>query len=191
MSPSARASSGDDTPSVYRAPMRSRDGDVPDGPAVERALALGVCGVGGRLDDAPDSIAEALAAVDEVYGERMARRLDRFASVAEGAFVWTRDSDGLLWLGRITGPWRYDPSPQARAVDLPHVRAGDWLDRPVEPVAPPHVRAGDWLDQPVAPAAVPPGVRESFARGGRNWQSISRADAARLTAAVWSSRRGR
>ncbi|MEV7798582.1 GAF domain-containing protein [Microbacterium foliorum] len=173
MSPSARASGGDDTPSVYRAPMRSRDDDVPDGPAVERALALGVCGVGGRLDDAPDSIAEALAAVDAVFGERMARRLDRFASVAEGAFVWTRDSDGLLWLGRITGPWRYDPSPQARAVDLPHMRACDWLDRPVEP------------------AAVPPGVHESFARGGRNWQSISRSDAARLTAAVWTSRRGR
>ena len=172
MNPSSRASGGDEAPAVYRAPMRSRDEDVTDGPAVERALALGVCGVGGRLDDAPDSIAEALAAVDAVYGERTARRLDRFASVAEGAFVWTRDSDGLLWLGRITGPWRYDPSPQARAVDLPHVRPCDWLDRPVEP------------------AAVPPGVHETFARGGRNWQSISCADAAHLTAAVWKSRRG-
>lgn len=173
MSPSVRASGADDTPSVYRAPMRSRDDDVSDGPAVERALALGVCGVGGRLDDAPDSIAEALAAVDAVYGEQMARRLDRFASVAEGAFVWTRDSDGLLWLGRITGPWRYDASAEARAVDLPHVRACDWLDRSVEP------------------AAVPPGVHETFSRGGRNWQSITRGDAARLTAAVWKSRRGR
>ncbi len=162
-----------EVPSAYRAPMRSRDDDTSDGPAVERALELGVCGMGGRLDDAPHSIADALAAVDAVYGERMARRLERFASVAEGVFVWTRDADGLLWLGRITGPWRYDASADARDVDLVHVRACDWLDRPIEA------------------AAVPPGVHEAFARGGRNWQSITRADAARLTAAVWKSRRSR
>lgn len=173
MSTAPRTSDDVEVPSVYRAPMRSRDDDVGDGPAVERALALGVCGVGGRLDDAPDSIADALAAVDTVFGERMARRLDRFASVAEGVFVWTRDADGLLWLGRITGPWRYDASAEARDVDLVHVRACDWLDRPVDA------------------AAVPPGVHEAFARGGRNWQSITRADAARLTAAVWEFRSDR
>lgn len=158
-------------PSVYRAPMRSRDDDVIDGPAVERALAIGVCGVGGRLDDAPDSVADALAAVDAAHGERMARRIERFAGVPEATFVWTRDADGFLWLGRLAGPWRYDLSPEAREVDLVHVRACDWLDRPVEP------------------AAIPAGVLEAFARGGRNWQSISRADSARLTAAVWESRR--
>ena len=158
---------------VYRAPMRSRDDDVSDGAAVERALATGVCGVGGRLDDAPDSIADALAAVDAAFGERMARRLDRFASVDDGAPVWTRDADGFLWLGRITGPWRYDASEEARDVDLVHVRPCDWLERPVEP------------------AIVPAGVLEAFARGGRNWQSITRADTARLTAAIWQSRGGR
>lgn len=173
MSASPRGSDDIDLPSAYRAPMRSRDDDVSAGPAVERALALGVCGVGGRLDHAPDSIADALAAVDVVYGERMARRLERFAGVPEKAFVWTRDADGFLWLGRLTGPWRYDASPEARDVDLVHVRACDWLDRPVES------------------AAAPPGVHEAFARGGRNWQSITRADAARLTAAVWSSRTSR
>lgn len=156
---------------MYRAPMRSRDDDVADGAAVERALAIGVCGVGGRLDDAPDSIADALAAVDAVFGERMARRLERFVSAAEGSFVWTRDADGFLWLGRIAGPWRYDASDEARDADLVHVRDCGWLDSPVEP------------------AAVPPGVVEAFARGGRNWQSISRADTGRLTAAVWDSRR--
>lgn len=171
MSTRSDAKGGKGAPSVFRAPMRSRDDDVIDGPAVERALAIGVCGVGGRLDVAPDTIADALAAVDAAYGERMARRLERFAGVPEGAYVWTRDVDGLLWLGRITGPWRYDASAEARAVDLVHVRACDWLERPVEP------------------AAIPAGVLEAFARGGRNWQSISRGDAARLTAAVWESRR--
>lgn len=161
-----------EAPSVYRAPMRSRDDDVRRGAAVERALATGVCGMGGRLDDPPGSIDDALAAVDAAFGERMARRLERFASVLEGTFVWTRDADGFLWLGRLTGPWRYDASPEASAVDLGHVRACDWLDHPVDP------------------AAVPPGVQEAFARGGRNWQSITRADTARLTADVWWSRRG-
>lgn len=162
---------GVEAPSVYRAPMRSRDDRVPEGIAVERALAEGVCGVGGRLDDAPESLAAALAAVDEAFGERMARRLERFAAVSEGAFVWTRDAEGLLWLGRITGPWRYDASPDARAADLVHVRACDWLDRPVEPSE--------------APAA----VHETFARGGRNWQRISRGDAEAATAAVWRRHR--
>lgn len=173
MSASPRRSDDGEVPAVYRAPMRSRDDDVSDGSAVERALALGVCGVGGRIDDVPDSIADARAAVDAVHGERMARRLERFASVAEGVFVWTRDADGFLWLGRITGPWHYDASAEARDVDLVHVRACDWLDHPVDSTA------------------VPPGVHETFARGGRNWQSITRADAARLSAAVWTSRRSR
>lgn len=171
MSASPRRDDDVEGPAAYRAPMRSRDDDVSDGPAVERALALGLCGVGGRLDVTPASWADALAAVDAAHGERMARRLERFAGVPEGAFVWTRDVDGFLWLGRLAGPWRYDPSPEGRAVDLVHVRACDWLESPVEP------------------AAVPAGVLEAFARGGRNWQSITRADSARLTADVWDSRR--
>ena len=172
MSIAPRTSDADEAPSVYRAPMRSRADDVSDGPAVERALALGVCGMGGRLVDAPESLTEALAAVDAVYGERTARRLERFAAVAVGAFVWTRDAEGFSWLGRITGPWSSDASAAARDVSHVHVRACDWLDRPVES------------------SALPPGVHEAFARGGRNWQSITRGDAARLTAAVWTSLTG-
>ena len=171
MTTAPRAGDDIEVPAAYRAPMRSRDDGVREGLAVERALRIGVCGVGGRLDRIPESPADALAAVDAAFGERAARRLERFSSVAEGSVVWTRDVDGLLWLGRIAGPWRYDASGEARAADLVHVRACDWLDRPVEP------------------AAVPSGVHESFARGGRNWQSITRADAAHLTAAVWKSRR--
>jgi len=166
-----RASDDVEAPAVYRAPMRSRNDDVAEGAAVERALAIGVCGVGGRLDRIPESPADALAAVDAAFGERMARRLERFVSAVEGSFVWTRDADGFLWLGRIAGPWRYDASDGAGDVDLVHVRDCGWLDSPVDP------------------SDVPPGVHESFARGGRNWQSITRADAARLTAAVWDSRR--
>ena len=55
MNASPGGSDDAEVPSAYRAPMRSRDDDVSDGPAVERALELGVCGMGGRLDDAPVS----------------------------------------------------------------------------------------------------------------------------------------
>lgn len=153
--------------SVYRAPMRSRDDRVPEGPAVERALALGLCGVGGRLDATPATLAEALVRVDATHGERMARRLERFAAVADGAFVWTRDRDGLLWLGRLDGPWRYDARPLADVVDLVHVRPCRWLRRPV------------------APQEVPAAVRTSFARGGRNWQRIRDPQASGDSAALW------
>ena len=171
MTAARRAGEGVGGSAVYRAPMRSRDDGVREGLAVDRALQIGVCGMGGRLDRIPGSPIDALAAADAAYGERTARRLERFVFAPEGSFVWTRDVDGLLWLGRITGPWRYDGSGEARDVDLVHVRTCEWLDRPVEP------------------ATVPSGVHEAFARGGRNWQSITRADAARLTAAVWEERR--
>ncbi|WP_309103764.1 GAF domain-containing protein [Microbacterium sp.] len=153
--------------SVFRAPMRSRRDDVPDGPAVERALTLGVCGMGGRLMPPPPSLEDALAAAHAQLGDRVARRIERFAAAADGAFVWTRDIDDQVWLGRLAGPWRYDPAPDALDVDLVHVRSCDWLEAPV------------------SPAALPPAVRVAFARGGRNWQRIRADDVSTLTAALW------
>lgn len=152
---------------AYRAPMRSRDDTVAPGVAVERALAEGVCGMGGRLDSTPGSLTAALAAVDARHGERAARRLERFAALPTGTLVWTRDVDGLFWLGRLTGSWRYDDDPAARTVDLVHVRACTWSS------------------SPVAASDVPPGVTATFARGGRNGQRIRTAGAGEQSAAVW------
>lgn len=160
------------TTPVYRAPMRSRDDAVAAGLAVDRALREGVCGVGGRIDGRPASLAAALEAVDARHGERMARRLERFSAVPDGAFVWTRDLDGLFWLGRLRGPWRYDDSPEALACDLVHVRPCEWLSGPVEE------------------RLVPGGVRHSFARGGRNWQRVHADGVSPLSAAVWDGARG-
>lgn len=156
---------------VYRAPMRSRDDDVPEGDAVERALTHGLCGIGGRLDPAPVSLVAALRAADRAHGERLARRIERFAAAPEGAFVWTRDGAGALWLGRLTGRWRYDSEADAEAVDLVHVRACDWLDAPIDD------------------RSVPAEVRASFGRGGRNWQAIRAPGAVPATAALWAQYR--
>ncbi|MFL6061286.1 MAG: GAF domain-containing protein, partial [Marmoricola sp.] len=77
---------------TYRAPMRSRDDSVPGSAGAERGLRHGVCGVGGRLHQAPADLAEALVAVQREHDERVAARLRRFAEVPDGAVVWTRDT---------------------------------------------------------------------------------------------------
>lgn len=136
---------------VYRAPMRSRDDEVDLTLAVARAVDLGLVGVGGRLARPPVTLEDALAATYDEHGERPAARLRRFAAVEVGAQVWTRDEDGLFRVGEVTGEWRYDPSAEAWAADLVHVRPCAWA----------------------APADVVPGaVLATFARGGRNFQRV-------------------
>jgi hypothetical protein len=154
---------------VFRAPMRSRRQDVPEGAAVERALAQSSCGIGGVFDRAPRDLSDALQLAADQHDERLARRIGRFADAVEGSLVWTRDADGLFWLGRLEGPWRYDSSPEAVAVDLVHVRRCRWLSAPT----PEHL----------APAA----VGATFARGGRNWQRIHAAGAYERSAQVWDA----
>ena len=140
--------------SSYRAPMRSRIDAVDAGLAVERALDLGVVGVGGRLSGSPRDAVDAVARVADDHDERVARRLERFIAVPDGAEVWTRDPAALFHRGVFTGPWRYDADPAAYDVDLTHVRPCSW-----EP---------DALAEHELPAA----VAAAFRRGGRNFQRI-------------------
>jgi hypothetical protein len=153
---------------VYRAPMRSRRDDLPVGPAVERALELGLCGFGGVLDPPPADLEDALAATALTYDVRTARRLRRFAEVPDGAFVWTREPDGLYRLGRLTGPWYYDSTAVAVAVDLVNVRPCAW-----SPTLFPE-------------SAVPAGTAHTFARGGRNLQRINDPEAELETERLWA-----
>jgi hypothetical protein len=138
---------------VYRAPMRSRRDEIDLQPTIDRALAMGLVGFGEA--DADD---------------RLARRIARFADVADGSFVWTRDADGLYWLGRIDGPLRRDDD--GVPVDLVHVRPCRWIADPVL--------------EPEVPAA----VLATFGRGGRNFQQTHSPVVGEQTAAVWRKRRG-
>lgn len=137
-------------PAVYRAPMRSRSDDFDAAAAFERALTRGLVGFGEAGAD-----------------DRLQRRVDRFAGVADGSFVWTRDPAGLYWLGRIDGPYFYDSG--GAAVDLVHVRPCRWLTRP--------------LTEPAVPAA----VVATFGRGGRNFQQTHGDDVGAQTQRAWGA----
>jgi hypothetical protein len=47
--------------------------------------------------------------------------------VKDGDLMWTRDGLGRYWLGQITGPWRFDKSPDSVKFDLYNVRPCRWL----------------------------------------------------------------
>ena len=79
--------------------------------------------------------------------------------------MWTRDADGLYWLGRIDGPYYYDS--EGEAVDFVHVRPCRWLSRPM------------------LEADVPAAVVATFGRGGRNFQQTHGRDVGRQTQRLW------
>ncbi len=134
--------------------MRARDRDVRAGAGAEHGIEHGLVGIGdGR-------------------GDKAGRMLHRFAGLPDGAFVWTRTSDGTYRLGRIAGPARYDDSPSAREVGIHHVRPATWLDRPF------------------GEHEVPPAVAATFARGGRNFQQTHDEEAERRTAELWRQEGG-
>lgn len=142
--------------SVYRAPMRSRSDTVDPRATLERARRIGLCGF-GQLVREPGEL------------DRLGHRVARFADVAEGSFVWTRDPDGLFWLGRLTGPYFYDDDDNAAAVDLVHVRNCDWQAEP--------------LLEPEVPAA----VVATFRRGGRNFQQTHDPSVSQETQRLWEA----
>lgn len=142
--------------SVYRAPMRSRGDGVDAGETIQRARRLGLCGFGQLARDPAEA-------------DRLARRVARFAAIEDGSFVWTRDPNGLYWLGRVCGPYFYDDDASAASVDLVHVRRCDWLTEPrMEP-------------------RVPAAVTATFGRGGRNFQQTHDASVGRETQQIWDA----
>lgn len=143
---------------VYRAPMRSRNDAVELQPTIDRARRLGICGFGQFVDRSGEQ-------------ERLARRVDRFTELDDGSFVWTRDTYGHFWLGRISGPYCHDA--KGAAADLVHTRPCEWLSAPI-------------LEQD-APAA----VVATFRRGGRNFQEIHHPSIGHETQVTWDGRKKR
>jgi hypothetical protein len=157
------------TPSIFRAPMRSRVVQACPGAGAEYAIGRGVVGIGEAVERRPASVAEAVLAVAQAHGERAGRLLARFAALPDGSFVWTRERDGTFRLGRISGVWRYDDSPAAHQVGIHHVRRTVWSPR--------RFADGD----------VPAAVARTFARGGRNLQRTHDREAERQSVDYWSA----
>jgi hypothetical protein len=134
--------------------MRSRTHEAPAGAGATWGVGHGVVGTGERLPAFPASLAEAVSMTSTVYGERAGRSLLRFAGVPVGAFVWTRELDGTLRVGEITGDWRYVECDGAAAVGIHHVRPCRW--------------SGKGFTTETAPAA----VAATLKRGGRSFQRI-------------------
>jgi hypothetical protein len=147
-------------PDVYRAPMRSRSDAIDLRATIARARGLGLCGFGQLVRDRREEA-------------RLARRVARFVTLADGSFVWTRDAEGLYWLGRIEGPYLFDGEPAAAAVDLVHVRPCRWLA------------------EPVLECDVPAAVVATFGRGGRNFQQTHDSAVGPQTARIWKERLSR
>ena len=129
--------------------MRARELELPAGAGAEYGVANGLVGIGPGL------------------GAKAERMIHRFATLPEGAFVWTRDRAGGYHLGRVAGPMREDRSAPARAVGLVYVRRADWLGRTF------------------GEDEVPGAVARTFARGGRNLQRTHDPAAERRTAELW------
>lgn len=154
---------------VYRAPMRARDRDAPPGAGAAFGIGHGLVGTGDALARPPATLDDAIVAATEQHGAKAGRMVYSFAAVPEGAFVWTRVTDGTYRLGRLAGGWRYDDSEAARAVGIHHVRPARWLDRA--------------FGEEEAPVA----VADTFARGGRNFQRIHGPEVEERTAELWGA----
>lgn len=142
---------------VCRAPMRSRSDAFELQATIDRARRLGLCGFGQSVSRPTEQ-------------ERLVRRVGRFAEVDDGSFVWTRDTNGWFWLGRISGPYFYDADEAATAVDLVHTRPCEWAPTPV-------------LEQDAPTAVV-----ATFRRGGRNFQEIHHPSIGAETQRIWDAR---
>jgi hypothetical protein len=118
-------------PSHYRAKAMTQLWRIhirPDGgdPARSYAFCLRkeVIGVGWAIDnDEPLPLERYLELSADAYpdgtGNSTVRRL---ASMAMGDLVWMRSTDGVYHLCKVHGPWKYEASREARAVDIVNTR---------------------------------------------------------------------
>ena len=107
------------------------------------------------------------------WGSRAAAVVRRFGAEAKDAeFVWTRDTHGLYLLCMLDGPFRYDTSPAANAVDVHQVR--DVV----------------WAPEPFTELEVPGGVIKSFVGIGSSFSRIHDEHARRFTTYLWKKVHG-
>lgn len=101
--------------------------------AKEYCRVTGLVGVGWGLSKLRhhSRLERVLAALRERNWPAGAATISRLANdVQVGDLMWTRDSLGRYWLCEVTGPWRFDKSPESVRLDLYNVRPARWLMTP-------------------------------------------------------------
>lgn len=129
-------------------------------------MERGIIGIGWRMDELPEDtpLATVVQAIEDRnepgWGRAAAQTVRRFGDEAEiGDFVWTRDTFGRYLLCRINGPYRYDISDAAKAVDVHQVRLVEWapkpLNTPAVALSAPSPRSRPPRFSPVCPTCYP------------------------------------
>lgn len=169
-----------DPPVIWRTKLRSLKDDVDHVAQVDYCLRGGRVGIGWGLDSLPSGapLADVLAAIrakdERGWGRQAASTVRLFGEEAKkGDFVWTRDLSGRFWVAQITGPYRYENSAKARALDTHQVRKVEWSPKPL----------GD-LEVPGAIVRAFSGTSTSFSR-------IHDHGARLYTAWIWEKLHGR
>ena len=167
-----------DAPVIWRTKLRSTVEGVDHAMQVQHCLDSGLIGIGWRMDEMSsesslDLVVETVRATPNPgWARAAANTIERFGATAKiGDFVWTRDTAGRYLLCRITGPYRYDGSDAAKAVDVHQVRDVDWAP-------------------PLNDLEVPGAVIRAFIGIGLSFSKIHDAGARLLTGYLWEKLNG-
>ncbi len=91
----------------------------------------GVMGIGwsvGDLNQGHDWNDYLLLAQKAHGGQRSWRdAIGALKQISVDDLVWARRSDGVYFLGRVTGGWEYRSDPAARSADIVNIRRCDWV----------------------------------------------------------------
>jgi len=141
---------------LWRLHLRSGKSGVDHTAQVAHCAERNIGAVGWALDPPPPAtLDESQRRTLERWGAGPANTVRRLGGDARvGDLVWTRDTDGSYLLGSVDGPWHYDDSGEAAAVDCPNTRPIRWAPRRL-------------LD-----AEVPGDVIRSFSGRGSSFQRV-------------------
>lgn len=167
-------------PVLWRTKLRSTISGVDHAQQVKHCVDRSLIGIGWRLEELPTGSAlygvlKTIESMPEVgWGPKAAHIVRRCGVDAKiGDFVWTRDTFGCYLLCRITGPYHYDDSDEAKAVDVHQTRPVEWAPRPLNGLE------------------VPGGVIRCFVGTGTSFSRIHDIGARILTGYLWEKLCGR
>jgi hypothetical protein len=135
-----RATPVNDDRDVQRLHIRSTVEGVSHDAATTWCLTNGYAGVGwGLWDPARSGISweEYMAETDGLNSN-----VRRFHDLATGTLLWTRERNGIYWLGVVEGEWEYHDDDTAHALDMFNLRGTAWRQVGAEDLVPGRVVNG-------------------------------------------------